>query len=245
MRNKLLESLVEEIVKSEIEEMAMQPAQAAEAGVALLESEDGEEFVLFDAGEAYKHVQQLATQGFTKSGNLITIIKPIVDLIRIVGAIGITEKPECKAFYVSYVVAEKGYGPMLYDIAMSKANDKGMGLMPDRGIVRPGARGVWKNYMYNRADVKKIGMEDQKCDIKFRATDDKEETALNARYYLQNKPNIQALEKSFGGLEQSIQGLLSKTYKGWDAEIQDAMETFKKMIILQAQSIFQSKFHGV
>jgi len=49
---------------------------------------------------------------------------------------------------VAKSAAKKGYGPMLYDIAM---NDVG-GLIPDRRSVSRDAKNVWKKYM-ERPDI--------------------------------------------------------------------------------------------
>ena len=56
---------------------------------------------------------------------------------------------------VANVEAESGYGPLLYDIAMEMVYllDDG-GLMPDRTMVSPDARGVWRRY-YDRSDIGK------------------------------------------------------------------------------------------
>jgi len=53
--------------------------------------------------------------------------------------------------------AVKGYGPMMYDIAMSKSDAP---LMPDRSSLSPKAAGVWKHYDKQRSDVKKLPIDD-------------------------------------------------------------------------------------
>ena len=56
--------------------------------------------------------------------------------------------------------AGEGFGPMLYDIAMEYATDKGSGLISDRGTVSPAARAVWEYYDQNRNDdIKKIQLD--------------------------------------------------------------------------------------
>jgi hypothetical protein len=56
--------------------------------------------------------------------------------------------------------AAKGWGPMLYDVAMEYATMNGGGLMSDRGAVSKDAREVWNYYMANRGDVTGIQMDD-------------------------------------------------------------------------------------
>lgn len=54
-------------------------------------------------------------------------------------------------------VAKSGWGPLIYDIAMSM-NDHG--LMPDRNSVSPAAANVWAFYDKNRSDVEKLQLDD-------------------------------------------------------------------------------------
>jgi hypothetical protein len=55
---------------------------------------------------------------------------------------------------VAAVTADKGYGPLLYDLAMETVLlVGGIGLMPDRIDVSPEARNVWKKYFEERSDV--------------------------------------------------------------------------------------------
>lgn len=49
--------------------------------------------------------------------------------------------------------SEKGWGPMLYDVAMEYATLKANGLTPDRGVVSSDAKSVWDYYLSNRPDV--------------------------------------------------------------------------------------------
>lgn len=56
-------------------------------------------------------------------------------------------------YYVKAADAAKGWGPMLYDLAMEWATHKGGGLMADRGSVSKDAHAVWKYYDENRPDI--------------------------------------------------------------------------------------------
>ena len=61
---------------------------------------------------------------------------------------------ECgEAFMVSGASAIKGWGPMVYDVAMEWATLNGGGLMADREAVSGAARRVWDYYLNNRSDV--------------------------------------------------------------------------------------------
>lgn len=61
---------------------------------------------------------------------------------------------ECDdAWEIEHSEADKGWGPLLYDIAMEFATLKGGGLASDRISVSPQARNVWNYYLNNRSDV--------------------------------------------------------------------------------------------
>ncbi len=57
------------------------------------------------------------------------------------------------AYMISGVMANKGWGPLLYDIAMEYATLNGGGLVPDRMDVSTDARKVWSYYLRNRSEV--------------------------------------------------------------------------------------------
>ena len=67
---------------------------------------------------------------------------------------GITADNNELVWEVDSVNADKGYGPLLYDIAMEMVFLKGdAGLMADRKSVSSDARKVWKTYFEQRSDV--------------------------------------------------------------------------------------------
>ena len=57
-------------------------------------------------------------------------------------------------------VHERGWGPLLYDLAMEYATIKGTGLMSDRQTVSDDAKNVWDYYMANRGNVERVQMDD-------------------------------------------------------------------------------------
>jgi len=72
-------------------------------------------------------------------------------------------------YYVTAVVAEKGFGPFIYELAMMHIFQEKKGLMPQRdGDVREKAFGVWEKF-YKRSDIKKkvLNLLDNsfRCDI--------------------------------------------------------------------------------
>ena len=66
------------------------------------------------------------------------------------------------AWVISYSLADKGYGPLLYDVAieMASMDPKASGLTPDRTNLSADAFGVWKKYLTIRPDVEKSQLDD-------------------------------------------------------------------------------------
>ena len=63
---------------------------------------------------------------------------------------------ECSdAWMVANASAKDGWGPLLYDVAMEWATERGGGLMADRVSVSNDAYRVWDYYKNNRPDVEK------------------------------------------------------------------------------------------
>lgn len=57
------------------------------------------------------------------------------------------------AWMVGSSEAMKGWGPLLYDVAIEYSTMRGGGLMPDREMVSGEAKRVWDYYLKNRSDV--------------------------------------------------------------------------------------------
>jgi len=74
------------------------------------------------------------------------------------------ESGECLDGYVvtwAHVDNEhKGWGPMLYDIAMELATQAGTGLLSDRNNVSYEASNVWQYYAGSRGDVEAVQLDD-------------------------------------------------------------------------------------
>ncbi len=64
------------------------------------------------------------------------------------------------AWQVGSSAATRGWGPLLYDVAMEWATLNGGGLVSDRVIVSVEAQRVWDYYMANRGDVTGIQLDD-------------------------------------------------------------------------------------
>ena len=70
------------------------------------------------------------------------------------------------ALNVVYSEASRGWGPMLYDVAMEVATQVGGGLTPDRTSVSDSAQNVWSYYFNDRGDVQSQQLDLSDRDIK-------------------------------------------------------------------------------
>ena len=71
------------------------------------------------------------------------------------------EFPCLHALMVAYSDASKGWGPLLYDVAIEVATMKAGGLVSDRSIVSQYAYNVWDKYNGERSDVDKLQLDDE------------------------------------------------------------------------------------
>lgn len=70
--------------------------------------------------------------------------------------------PCSDAWIISATRALKGWGPLLYDVAIEWASMHGSGLAPDRESVSDDAYRVWDYYMRRRPDVKSFQLDSKK-----------------------------------------------------------------------------------
>jgi len=69
--------------------------------------------------------------------------------------------PCLHAFMIAYSDASKGWGPLLYDVAIEVATLRAGGLVSDRSIVSQDAYNVWDKYNSARGDVEKLQLDDE------------------------------------------------------------------------------------
>lgn len=156
-------------------------------------------YVLYDATSLISNVrdEELSLKAHPSwlATRLISIIEP--HIIAMVSA-DKTSGTQWNASTVTRSAGNKGYGPLVYDIAMAIEG----GLVPDREIVSQSAKSVWKRY-FNRSDVKHKPLDD----IEDPRTPSKEDDAelhspktdtnpLNNAYFLKSYPNTHALAKN-------------------------------------------------
>ena len=99
------------------------------------------------------------------------------------------------AWVISSTEATKGWGPLLYDIAIEWATENGEGLTPDRFAVSPDAAKVWDYYLTKRSDVSA----DQLDDLENTLTDPEEDNCAqdSAKDYAGDKWADTPLSKKY------------------------------------------------
>ncbi len=134
----------------------------------------------------------------TRPSNLFNkIVKTIVDFDIIIGKIAIANQVHGDAYgtkVIHSVASQKGYGPLLYDIALTDS-----GLTPDRFHVSGPAQKIWQHYFNKRNDVEKKPL-DNKFDPKTEDTFDdsklhdlNDKSPLDYAYFLKTKVDVQKL----------------------------------------------------
>lgn len=73
----------------------------------------------------------------------------------IYGQMWLSYKPECDGYMIQWVKASRGFGPMLYDLAMELVAKNDSWLMSDRTAVTAEAERIWEYYDKHRNDVEK------------------------------------------------------------------------------------------
>ena len=111
---------------------------------------------------------------------------------------------------VALSAAQKGYGPTMYDIVMSKEG----GLVPDRYEVSDDARKIWDYYHFKRPDVEHKRLDDMhapktppKFDDGSLYRKDEYNDPLNFAYFIKSAPETGAMERRHLELRSKLEGL--------------------------------------
>jgi len=181
-----------------IKEGAFTVSDAKKQGLALAQFESS--YVLYDMDGIRKSIRrQEASKPDMDYPPSILTIDDLSDYI--VGYMSVepaTEGYTHNAAIVQKVVANKGWGPLLYDIVMS---DQG-GLIPDRKQVSKFARPVWQYYHDQRDDVDMLKLDDENDPRTPPTIDDVEElwgdydsdNPLDYAYFLKKKVPVTMLK---------------------------------------------------
>ena len=158
-------------------EAAVASNQAASQGLALYRKGTGVSvvYVLYNPAKLMEELPKWQDAG----GDIASVIYGYLDVR--------PHKGDCwNAAEIKFSAAQKGYGPLMYELAMSDFEN---GLFPDRLSTSGAARNVWKKYA-QRTDVGKKPFDDAKNpktppkgdDCKLIPDFDGEEAYLNQAY---------------------------------------------------------------
>lgn len=185
---KLIETYISEIVNQQLKEKAVAVEQAPSTlCLEIMTDSYSSKFILFDEQGFFNYATNKLKNDSFKPG----IYKEIV-----YGYIVVIKDSKCGYYSVSASAAKKGYGPLMYDIAMSHIHPHY--LTSDRQSVSSKAQRVW-DFMLNKrendfdiqpirtTDCKygKFGPESEILDYKFRI-----KNKINIDNFLSNKTNL-------------------------------------------------------
>lgn len=119
-------------------------------------------------------------------GDEITFTLNIDD--KVVGEVTLQWTGECEAWEVVTSAAPRGWGPLLYDVALEYAGD--VGVIPDRSGVSSDALRVWKYYSTHREDIHRLDLTKEECWL-YEEGDD----VLDFRYIKDEDKTIYSLQE--------------------------------------------------
>ena len=192
-------------IRSVILEKAITPMQARKRDLALHVglTDQRRMYVLYNPTELYTILQR------TKNNDDRFLIDFSSSIIGVVAVYPAKKGRHWSAASISYAAAEKGYGPLMYDIVMASEG----GLMADRGSVKPAAKKVWQYYKDSRPDVIAKPLDDIQ-DPKTEPTIDDaqvysggEDNPLNYAYFTKKKPNITQLKSNSANAMKQLRKL--------------------------------------
>ena len=148
------------------------------------------------------------------------------------------KKPCLNSFQIVNSESEKGFGPIIYEVALEWSSMNGGGLTSDRYSVSSDASSVWDKYVRNRSDVKKAQMDIDKSASTIKATIDQtdykdKDEIINLPQLTPNIPDDDCVQVSSTldkGLENWNDSDLSKVYFKEEPEV---MEILKKLGMLK------------
>ena len=155
---------IRQFVRGCLTEAAIGADAAGEAGMALFVLMKGQtiDLLMYSPARAARALKRPLPKG-TDKASLLKYLEGIrSDIVGAsVGTVSLRKPkggPTNGALEVVGSAAEQGYGPLMYDIAMSVAPTHE--IVSDRENVSGDAKGVWSFYFHNRKDVKKHHIDD-------------------------------------------------------------------------------------
>jgi hypothetical protein len=186
---RMLRALVREEL-ARLSEAAVTAAAAASAGLALMKPSDGTgAYVLYDSK---KVVAALAGMSGETSWRLATALE---DKKAVVGMLHVDFERGCRdSRAVMSSAAERGYGPLMYDVALADGP-----LAPMRGSVSLSAERVWRHYFEQRDDVTHKPLSGCRMHPKARPW-------LNFKYEVLSPMNASSLTRAHDGVVKQLSG---------------------------------------
>ena len=157
----------------------------------------------------------------------------------IIGVIEAQRFSGCNGAYeVRWAEAPKGWGPLLYDVAMEYATMMGGGLTSDRKSVSQEAAGVWDYYYNNRGDVDYDQMDDYEGHLT--PDDDSDDCNQEFVYKGEYDPKRQSWDEEYGddeswektGRDILLRSPLSKSYRWGGYSVIDDLRNAGKLVML-------------
>ena len=185
-----LKTLLEQLLSEDVDEAAVAVAQARSEQLAVAINKKHELcLTLYRPWEVLKNMNEL-TAGRKERIGADSVLYEAFDVDVIVGSMTIRRTKGTNEVISS--AAEKGYGPLLYDIGLSLMYPEA--LMSDRGSVSGTARKVWDYYFRNRKDVNKIFMKSKLGKVIMAPSPTDRQQAKDVNSFLDFYDQIGALE---------------------------------------------------
>lgn len=217
-----------------LHERPVMPREARDQGLALLK--DPDQFVLYDPRHYTDGLD--AVMGRKNRPRAPGVVRDAVkrvfeDRMGIVGYVSLTQGGSCGgAMNVEFTAARPGYGPFMYDVAMSAAKK---GIMPDRKFVSALATKVWDRYA-RRPDVVATPLS------KFGGCpthDDPERPQIDYSYRATRVPGQVTLTDRHIDLMQSVRGMLRAEGLQPPDDLDDVIEN---ALVIAAGRFFNKAF---
>lgn len=205
-------------MKRKLNEKAVTVSEAGSRGLALhISSVAHKWYVLYDASSVLDIVndEKLWPKG-SEQWFLKNVSETIKDFTLATVSVDPMKGEMWDASTVQFSAAQKGYGPLLYDIVMALEH----GIASDRESVTAAAKNIWNNYLNNRPDVEHKLIDDINDPKTPPHEDDGElhnpktpDNSLNYAYFLKNAPNVSALLENDKKVKNTIRNNFDMTLK--------------------------------
>ena len=183
------QQLLEQMVSEELLDEAAKEVGSLDSehlALAILPNGAYRRFILYNPYSLVRHLK-LTTSSEANSKSVV------------VGYVLLKNMVSCDAWSVQLSAAEKGYGPAMYDIAMSNIAPEGM--VSDRSVVSDAASRVWRYMFTTRAHdfIIRPVEDDKTC-----ASPNQGDPALDHSYAIKNPVNVTSLVKRHLDTVQAI-----------------------------------------